>query len=179
MSRSTDEHIAAAMAAIKDESRRWSAMVEAQRTASRAADRRTCLLATALSAVLVLGAVAGCAMTAELALSGTLIAVPLFVAFLGLSASLSLAVAGAAMAYRSVGSSPAPPARLRFAVVMTGRSLFTATALATAASGVLVAVHGLPAAAALAAAVAIGVAVLGRKLAGVIQHAGRTEQEPS
>jgi hypothetical protein len=164
VSRSTDEHIAEAMAAVRDESRRWSAMAQAQQAASRAADRRVSLLVMALSTVLVLGTVAASAATARLALSGTLLAVPVFVALLGLSASLALYVIGAALALSA-------RERASVAVTMTGRTLTMATALATVLAGVLVAVNGLPSAAALAGVAAIGVAVLGRKLASIIQPA--------
>lgn len=170
---STDEHLADAIAAIKDESRRWSALARARRAASRAAAERTCLLITALSGVLMLCALAVCAMTARLAVGGTLIAVPVFVAALGLSVPLALYVVGAAVAYRSVATGRASRAHLRFAVAIatTGQMLFMGTALATVLAGALVAFHGLPAAAALATAVAIGVAVVGRKLGGLIRHA--------
>ena len=99
--------------------------------------------------------------------------VPVFVALFGLSASLSLHVIGAALAYRSGASGRALPARERasVAVTMTGRTLSMATALATGLAGVLVAVNGLPSAGALAGVAAIGVAVLGRKLASIIQPA--------
>ncbi|GAB1688287.1 hypothetical protein KRM28CT15_00900 [Krasilnikovia sp. M28-CT-15] len=112
-------------------------------------------------------------MTARLAVSGTLVAVPIFVAVLGLSGSLSLYVVGAAVAYRSVASGQAPPARMRImlAVTMTGQTLSMGTALATALAGVLVALNGSPSAAVLAAGVAVGVAVLGRKIATIIQQA--------
>jgi hypothetical protein len=172
VSDSTDGHIADAIAAIRDESRRWSALVRAREATSRAAVRRTCLLVTALSAVLLLGAVAAASVAAKLALGGTLIAVPIFVAVLGLSGSLSLYVVGAAVAYRSVASGRALPARVRViaAVTMTGQTLSMGTALATALAGVLVAVNGLPSAAVLAAGVAGGVAVLGRKIATSIQQ---------
>jgi hypothetical protein len=174
MSRSTDEHIADAIAAIKGESQRWSAMAEAQRTASRTAGRQTCLLVTALSSVLMVCALVACALTAKLAVSGTLIAVPVFVAVLGLSGSLLLYVVGAAVAYRSVVTDQALGAGMRFmvAITMTGRALFMGTALATVLAGVLVAAHGLPSAAVLAVAVAVGVAVLGQKLGVIIRHAG-------
>ena len=172
MSRSTDEHIADAMAAIKDESRRWSAMAQAQRAASRATVKRICLLTTALSAVLVLCSAAVCVMAARLALSGTLIAVPVFVAVVGMSVSLSLYVVGAAVAYRSVATDRVLRAGMRFAVVVTktGQTLFMGTALATVLAGVLVAFNGLPMAAVMAAVVAVVVAVLGRKLGGFVQQ---------
>ncbi|WP_130507905.1 hypothetical protein [Krasilnikovia cinnamomea] len=116
---------------------------------------------------------AASAMTAKLAIGGTLFAVPIFVAVLGLSGSLSLYVVGAALAYRSVGSGPTLPARMRVlvAVTMTGQTLSKGTALATALAGLLVAVNGAPAAAVLAVGIAVGVIVLGRKFATVIRHA--------
>ena len=173
MSRSTDEHIADAIAAIKGESQRWSAMAEAQRTASRTAGRQTCLLVTALSSVLMVCALVASAWTATPAVSGTLIAVPVFVAVLGLSGSLLLYVIGAAVAYRSVVTEQASGAGMRFivAITMAGRALFMGTALATVLAGVLVAAEGLPSAAVLALAAAVGVAVLGQKLGVVIRHA--------
>ena len=174
MSRSTDEHIADAIAAIRGESQRWSAMAEAQRSASRTAGRQTCLLVTALSSVLLVCALLACALTARPAVSGTLIAVPVFVAALGLSGSLLLYVIGAAVAWRSVATDRASGAGMRFvvAISMTGRALFMGTALATVLAGVLVAATGLPSAAVLAVAVALAVAVLGQKLGVIIRHAG-------
>jgi hypothetical protein len=174
MSRSTDEHIADAIAAIRGESHRWSAMAEARRRAARTAGRQTCLLVTALSSMLMAGALVACALTAGPAVSGTLIAVPVFVAALGLSGSLLLYVIGAAVAWRSVATDRALGAGMRFvvAITMTGRALFMGTALATVLAGVLVAATGLPSAAVLAAAVAVGTAVLGQKLGVVIRHAG-------
>jgi len=172
--RSTDEDIAGAIAAIKNESRRWSALAEARRTASHAASRQTCLLVTVLSAVLMVCALVASAWTAEPAVSGTLIAVPVFVAVLGLSGSLLLYVIGAAVAYRSLVTDQASGAGVRFvvAITMAGRALFMGTALATVLAGVLVAARGLPSAAVLAVAVAVGVAVLGHKLGVIIRHAG-------
>jgi hypothetical protein len=174
MSRSTDEDIADALAAIKGESQRWSALAEARRTASRAAGRQTCLLVTALSSVLMIGALVASALTAKPAVSGTLIAVPVFVAVLGLSGSLLLYVIGAAVAYRSVVTDQVWEAGMRFivAITMTGRALFLGTALATVVAGGLVAANGRPSAAVLATVVAVGVAALGQKLGVVIRRAG-------
>lgn len=171
---STDQDIADAIAAIKNEARRWSAMADARRTASRTAGRQTCLLVTALSSVLIVCALVASAWTARPAVSGTLIAVPVFVAALGLSGSLLLYVIGAAVAYRSVGADQAVGAGVRFmvAITMAGRALFMGTALATVLAGVLVAAEGLASAAVLAVAVAVGVAVLGQKLGVLIRHAG-------
>lgn len=172
MSNTTDERMADAIAAIKGYARRLSALADAERAASRATRERMCLLVTALSMVLMLCAVAACVMTAELAVRGILIAVPIFVAVLGLSGALALYVVGAAVAYRSVRTGRSLPARMRFAVTvtMTGQALFMGTALATFVAGVLVAVNGLSIGAVVAAAVALGVAVLGQQLRGVIQY---------
>ncbi|MEU8228683.1 hypothetical protein AB0C12_03655 [Actinoplanes sp. NPDC048967] len=63
-------------------------------------------------------------------MSGTLIAVPVFVAVLGLSGSLLLYVIGAAVAYRSVVTDQASGAAMSFMVAITlaGRALFMGTA---------------------------------------------------
>jgi hypothetical protein len=119
-------------------------------------------------------ALVACALTAKPAVSGTLIAVPVFVAALGLSGSLLPYVIGAAVAYRSVATDQVSGSGMRFAaaIIMTGRALFMGTALATVLAGALVAAKGLPSAAVLAVAVAGGVAVLGQKLGVIIRHAG-------
>jgi hypothetical protein len=175
VSGSTDEHLAASIAAIRDSAHQWIALVDAERVAARRANRRVCLLASLVCGLLLIGAATACAMTIGLAFRGTPILVPIVVALFGMSGALpfyALAAAAALMAVRADGER-LRHIRVTIAVIRAGQAMFIGSALAVIGAGVLVAVNGFPAAAILgvgAGATVGGFAVAGRALTGLVQR---------